>query len=195
MRKIFLFMSLSLDGYFEGPDHDISWHNVDDEFTKLAIEQLKRADTFLWGRRTYQLMEASWPRLAVDPGTSKDNLEIARIMNHTRKIVFSRTLDQVHESAEWTNVKLVRELDLAEIERLKDQPGKDICVGGSNLALSLIKSGLIDEFRFTIVPIIIGTGTPIFAGLRSPLRLELLSIRKFASGNVHVVYRPSNIKA
>ena len=67
MRKVFLFMTLSIDGYFEGPNHDLSWHNVDDEFNKFAIEQLKEADLILFGRRTYQLMEAFWPKAAKDP--------------------------------------------------------------------------------------------------------------------------------
>lgn len=72
-RNLYLFMSLSIDGYFEGPNHDISWHSVDDEFNRFAIEQLKETDLFLWGRRVYQLMEAYWPKAADDPATSKDN--------------------------------------------------------------------------------------------------------------------------
>jgi dihydrofolate reductase len=93
-------MSLSLDGYFEGPNHDISWHNVDDEFNTFAIEQLKETDLFLWGRRIYQLMESYWPKAAEDQTTSADNREIARLMNSTEKIVFSRTLGSVSETKE-----------------------------------------------------------------------------------------------
>jgi dihydrofolate reductase len=91
-------MMLSLDGYFEGPNHDLSWHNVDDEFNKFAIEQLKEADLLLFGRRTYQLMEAYWPKAAKDPAMSKENLEIANLINNANKIVFSRTLDKVEET-------------------------------------------------------------------------------------------------
>ena len=80
-------MTLSLDGYFEGPNHDISWHNINDEFNEFAIEQLKEADLLLFGRRTYQLMEASWPKAADDPAMSKENLEIANLMNNANKIV------------------------------------------------------------------------------------------------------------
>ena len=129
MRKVFLFMTLSIDGYFEGPNHDLSWHNVDDEFNKFAIEQLKEADLILFGRRTYQLMEAFWPKAAKDPTMSKENLEIANLMNNANKIVFSRTLDKVEEKENWRNVKLVHEFDSEEIRRLKEQPGKGIWVG------------------------------------------------------------------
>src|ERR1700719_3914923 len=94
MRKLYLFMSLSIDGYFEGPDHDISWHKVDEEFNKFVIEQLKETDLFLWGRRIYELMEAYWPKAAGYPSTSRDNRAIARLMNGTDKLGFSYTLDK-----------------------------------------------------------------------------------------------------
>lgn len=85
MSKVYLFMSISLDGFFEGPNHDLSWINVDDEFDKFAIEMLKETDLFLWGRRIYQLMEGYWPKAVEDPNTSKDDLEVAGLMNNTYK--------------------------------------------------------------------------------------------------------------
>lgn len=194
MRKVFLFMTLSLDGYFEGPNHDLSWHNVDDEFNKFAIEQLKESDLFLWGRRMYQTMENAWPRAAEDPNTSKDNLEIARLINTTPKIVFSRTLANVEERENWRNIKLIRDFDSGEIKRLKEQPGKGMWVGGSELAISFIKASLIDEFRFMVDPIVIGAGTPIFKGLDSKLKLELINTRAFRSGNVLLYYKPVSSK-
>jgi dihydrofolate reductase len=191
MRNVFLFMSLSIDGYFEGVNHDISWHNVDDELYKFVIEQLREADLFLFGRRTYQLMESFWPKAAKDATMSKENLEIARLINNTKKMVFSRTLDKVEEKENWKNVKLVRAFDPEEIKRLKQQPGKDIVVGGSDLAVSFIKAGLIDEFRFMVNPIVIGDGTPIFKGLGTKLRLQLIKTRTFNSGNVLLYYSPA----
>ncbi len=184
-------MMLSVDGYFEGSNHDISWHNVDDEFNEFAIEQLKEADLLLFGRRTYQLMEASWPKAADDTATSKENLEIADLINNANKIVFSRTLDKVEETENWRNVKLVHEFDPAAIRRLKEQPGKGIWVGGSNLAVSFIKAGLIDEFRFMINPVVMGKGTPIFEGMNGKLNLELVKTRRFDSGNILLCYRPA----
>ena len=190
MRSIHLFVMLSLDGYFEGPNHDLSWHNVDDEFNKYAIEQLRETGLILFGRRTYQLMEGFWPKAAVDPETSLDNQEVARLINNTEKIVFSRTLEGVRETENWRNVKLRRNVDPIEIRRLKEMPGKDIWVGTSDLAVSFIKENLIDEFRFMINPIIVGGGTRIFVDLNRKLDLELTESRKFDSGNVLLCYRP-----
>lgn len=183
-------MLLSLDGYFEGPDHDLSWHNVDDEFNKFAIQQLKETDLYLFGRRIYQNMEAAWPKMAEDSSTSKDNLEIARLINNTPKIVFSKTLKSVKETNNWKNVDLVRVFDPASIRRLKKQPGKDISVGGPNLASSFMKANLVDEFRFVVNPIMIGRGTPLFDGTLDKMRLELVKTRRFDSGNVLLCYRP-----
>ena len=190
MRSIHLFVMLSLDGYFEGPNHDLSWHNVDDEFNKYAIEQLKETGLILFGRRTYQLMEDFWPKAAVDPETSPDDREVARLMNNTEKIVFSRTLEGVRETENWKNVKLRSKVDPVEIRRLKEMPGKDIWVGTSDLAVSFIKESLIDEFRFMVNPVIVGGGTRIFQGLDQRLDLELTKTRRFQSGNMLVYYRP-----
>lgn len=190
MRKLYMFVSLSLDGYFEGPNHDISWHNVDDESNKFAIEMLRKTDLFLWGRRIYQLMEGYWPRTAEAPLTSSDDREIAHLMNSTEKIVFSKTLDRVEETKNWKVTKLVHEFDPKEIRRLKAQPGKEINVGGPDLAMSFMKDGLIDELRFMINPVAIGEGTPIFRGLEKRVKLELLETRKFNSGNILLCYRP-----
>jgi dihydrofolate reductase len=192
MRKVYFHMMLSADGYFEGKDHDISWHNVDAELNKFEIEQLRETDLFLFGRRIYELMEDSWPAMSRDPKVSGDDAEIARLINNTHKIVFSRTLDKVEEKENWRNVRLVHELDPEEIRRLKNQPGKSISVGGSDLALSFIRSGLIDEFRFTITPAAIGQGTKIFEGLGSRLNLELKKTRRFESGNMLLYYIPAN---
>lgn len=192
MRKIYLFLSLSLDGYFEGSNHDLSWHNVDDEVIKFAIQQLKETDLYLWGRRIYQNMEAVWPKMAVDPSASKDSLEIARLLNNTPKIVFSRTLKSVKETKNWKNVELVRELDLEGIRRLKRQAGKDIGVGGPNLALALVKAGLVDEFRFMMVPVLIGRGTSISEGMLGKTELEFVKTRRFDSGNLLLYYRPNS---
>jgi dihydrofolate reductase len=190
MRKLYMFISLSLDGYFEGPNHDISWHNVDSETNKFAIEMLRSTDLFLWGRRIYQLMEGYWPRAAEDPSASSDDREIARLMNNTEKIVFSKTLDRVEETKNWRVTKLVHEFDPKEIRRLKAQPGKEINVGGPALATSFMKDGLIDELRFMINPVAIGEGTPAFRGLERRVKLELLEMRKFSSGNILLCYRP-----
>lgn len=191
-RNVYLFISLSLDGYFEGPNHDISWHlpHVDDQLNRFAIEQLRETDLFLWGRRIYQLMESYWPNAAEDPTTSPDNREIARLINNTEKIVFSRTLDGVSETGSWRSVKLARTFDPAEIRRLKNQSGKDISVGGPNVARSFMEAALIDELRLMIFPVAIGRGSTIFQGMEGKLNFELTKTRRFDSGNLLLYYSP-----
>jgi dihydrofolate reductase len=190
VRKIYVFMSLSLDGCFEGRDHDLSWHNVDDEFNKYAVGLLSDTDLFLYGRRTYELMESFWPGAADDATMSQDNLEIARLLNHTPKIVYSRTLERVEEKKNWTNVRLENDFDPATIRRLKNEPGKAIGAGGSELAVTLLRAALIDECIFMMTPVVVGAGTPIFKGLDRSLELELIGSRTFKSGNVMLQYRP-----
>jgi dihydrofolate reductase len=191
MRKIYMFMMLSLDGFFEGPNHDLSWHNVDQEFNKFAIEQMNEIDLILFGRRMYQLMEGFWPDAVNNPKMSKEDHEVARLMNNINKIVFSKTLDKVEERENWKNVRLVKKFDPDEITRLKAQPGKDMWIGGSELAISFIKYGLIDEFRFMINPVVIGAGITIFKGIDKKLNLELIKARTFNSGNLLLYYRPA----
>ena len=190
MRRLFMFMSASLDGFFEGLNHDITWHHVDEETNKFAIGQLRESDTILFGRRTYQLFEDFWPRAAEDPTMSEDNLEIARLINNMNKIVFSKTLPGVEEKKNWKNVRLVREVNPEEINRWKQEPGKNLNVGGNNLAVSLAQNGLIDEFRIMVNPIALGKGTLLLHGIDEKLNLKLLSTRTFKSGNVLLCYEP-----
>lgn len=196
MRKIRLFMMVSLDGYFEGPNHDISWHTVDDEFNEFAIAQMKEAGTIFFGRLTYQLFESFWPKAEADPSTTKDNREIANLINHMEKYVFSTTLKEVKEQEYWKNVHLMNKVDKEEIMRIKGMPGKDIWIGGSSdLTVSLIRLNLLDEIRVMVSPTIIGAGKPFLHGLDGRLRLKLLGTREFKSGNVLLTYRPEQFPA
>ena len=190
MRKVYVYMMLSIDGYFEGRDHDISWHNVDEELNEFNVDLLSDADFFIFGRRTYQLMESFWPQASNDPTMSESERKIAHLLNHTPKIVYSKTLDGVQEQANWKNVELKNTFDPEEIRRLKAMPGKSMWVGGSDLAVTFLKSGLIDECIFTVSPVVIGAGTPIFKGIDRRHKFELLGSRTFKSGNVQHRYRP-----
>jgi dihydrofolate reductase len=183
MRKVFLFNMTTLDGYFEGPNQDISWHNVDEEFNEFAIEQLNEVDTLLFGRVTYQGMASYWPtELAIS-----DDPEVAGLMNSLPKVVFSKTLDK----AEWNNSKLVKENVTEEVLKLKQQPGKDIAIfGSSDLAVTLAEHGLIDEYRLIVNPVFLGGGTPLLNGIKEKLNLKLFNTRIFKSGNVLLYYAP-----
>lgn len=191
MRKLFTFMSVSLNGFFEGPNHDLSWTNVDEEFNRFAIDQLRRVDTILFGRRSYQDFEDYWPNAAKDPNTSSDNLEIANLINNMNKVVFSRTLPSVAEKENWRNVKLIRDVHADEIKRWKEQPGKDMFAVSNGLIVSLAKKGLIDEFQIMVDPIVLGKGTPLFEGITDQLSLRLTQTRTFKSGNVLLTYEPA----
>jgi dihydrofolate reductase len=175
---------LTLDGFFEGPNRDISWHNVDAEFNEFAVEQLGTTDLLLFGRVTYELMASYWPTQAA----LKDDPIVALIMNSIAKIVFSTTL----QKADWNNTRLVKQRIPEEVTKLKEQPGKDIAIfGSSDLATSLIPSNLIDEFRLIINPVVLGKGKPLFAGLQEQLPMKLLKTRLFRSGNILLSYAPT----
>ena len=183
MRKVFLFMMVTLDGFFEGPDHEIDWHNVDEEFNDFAIDQLNEVDALLFGRVTYEGMASYWPtQLAIE-----DDPIIAGKMNAVPKIVFSRTLDK----AEWNNSRLVKENVAEEVLQLKQQQGRDLAIFGSaNLTMSLLQMGLIDELRLMVNPVVLGKGRPLFTGIQDKLNLRLLKTRVFRSGNVLLYYQP-----
>jgi dihydrofolate reductase len=182
MRKIFVFIMASLDGFFEGPDHELDWHNVDAEFNEFAAGQLNEIDTLLFGWKTYDLMAGYWPS---EPGKQESPV-IADKMNEMQKITFSRKERKV----EWENTRLVKDNVGWEIMKLKNQPGKDIAIfGSSNLCVSLIQMGLIDEFRIMMNPVVLGRGHTLFNGLHDKLNLKLLKTRNFNSGNVLLYYQ------
>jgi len=183
MRKVFLFNMITLDGFFEGPNQDISWHHVDEEFNEFAINQLNEIDMLLFGRVTYQGMASYWP---TEFAISNDPI-VAGLMNNLPKIVFSKTLDK----AEWNNTKLVNDNAAEEISTLKQQSGKDIAIFGSSaLAVTLAERGLIDEYRIIVNPVVLGGGTPLLKGIKDKLNLKLLKTRTFKSGNVLLYYVP-----
>jgi dihydrofolate reductase len=174
---------ITLDGLFEGPDRDITWHRVDEEFNDFAIKQLRSADGLMFGRLTYELMAAYWPTAEA----LGDDPVVAGLMNEMPKVVASRTLDKVS----WNNSSLVKEDITGEISRLKAQPGKDFLVFGSaDLARTLLQEHLIDEIRVIIAPLVLGGGSPLFQEVRQPLQLKLLSKRVFKNGNVLLTYEP-----
>ena len=176
---------ISLDGFFEGPGREIDWHNVDEEFNETAAKFLDSVDTLIFGRITYELMAGYWP---TDLALTDDPV-IAGKMNSLAKIVFSKSL----EKAEWNNTRLIKDNIIDEVTRLKKEPGKNIAIfGSSDLALTFIPSGLIDEFRVIVNPVILGKGRTLLAGLDTRLTLNLLETKTFKSGNVLLSYAPSN---
>lgn len=185
MRKLYAFNMVTLDGFFEGENHDISWHDVDEEFNQFAIDQLNSIDTLLFGRVTYQLMSSYWST----PDAIKNDSVVAGHMNRTPKIVISRTLEKV----DWNNTRLLKDHVVEEITKLKQQPGKDIAVFGSaNLLATLMQADLVDEHRIMVNPVILGKGTPLFKSSKDKLDLKLVKTRTFGNGNVLLCYQPAS---
>ena len=186
MRKVNVFNFITLNGYFQGPNGDISWHrHVSDESeeSEYAAEGLKSGSTLLFGRVTYQMMASYWPT----PDAMKNAPMMAEGMNNADKIVFSRTL----KKAEWKNTRLVKDNIVEEIKKLKQTPGKDMTILGSGSILTqLAEEGLIDEYQFMVDPVALGDGTPLFKNIRRPLNLQLTATRTFKSGSVLLSYQP-----
>lgn len=173
---------VSLDGFFEGPDKELDWHIVDSEFNQYSREFLDSVDTLLFGRVTYELMAGYWP----SEHAVKNDALIATPMNSLKKLVASRSLKQ----ADWNNTEIIGSNVENEIRKLKQQPGKDIAIfGSSDLAVTLIKNGLIDEYRITVSPVVLGGGKRLFEGLNERLRLQLIDTKVFHSGNVVLYYQ------
>jgi dihydrofolate reductase len=184
MRKVIMFNLITLDGYFEGLNKDITWHQVDDEFNEFAIEQLSKTDGLIFGRVTYQLMAAYWPT----PMAVENDPIVAGKMNSLPKFVFSKTL----EKADWNNTQLIKGDAVEELKKLKQQPGKDLFIFGSaNLSSTFTENGLIDEYRIMVNPIVLGAGNPLFKGNGEMLKLKLLNTKTFGNGNMLLYYQPS----
>jgi dihydrofolate reductase len=181
MKKVIFQMSVSLDGYIEGPHREIDWHLVDDEFNAYSIEMLEAADVLIMGRKTYELMASAWP-----DDTENDSV-VKEKMNSTPKLVFSRTL----KSVEWQNSRLATGSIAEEVWRLKEVPGDGLLpVGGSDLAASFLEEGLMDELHIILTPVVLGGGKTVFDGITQRYPLKLLSMQQFKSGNVVLVYEP-----
>jgi dihydrofolate reductase len=179
LRKLIWMMSISVDGFFEGPDHELDWQIVDDELHRHFNEELSAMGAFLDGRVTYELMADFWPTADADPASTGPMTEFARIWRDMPKIVYSRTL----ERADW-NTTVVRDVVAEEVMELKAQPGGDLVVGGADLAGAFMRLDLIDEYRLYVHPVVIGRGRPAFQPSDSRTRLRLDETRTFGSGVV-----------
>jgi dihydrofolate reductase len=176
-------MSVSLDGFVEAPSRSLDWVLIDEELHSFFNDEARKMSAFLYGRRLYQLMVDYWPTAETDPSATPAMLEFARIWRDKPKIVLSKTLERV----EW-NSRLVGDGAAKEVARLKAKAGFDMDVGGPTTASTLMRVGLIDEYRLFVHPVILGAGTPFFPALDDPVGLTLLETRTFASGVVYLRY-------
>ena len=177
-RKIKLDLAVSLDGFIEGKDGEIDWCIMDDEMD--FIQFLNQIDTILYGRKSYEL----WGQFTPDDESSKVEKELWEAVHSKNKYVFSRT-----QKGNDQNVIFVNDQIHKEVKQLKSKPGKDIWLyGGSSLITSFIELGLVDEFRLSVHPVVLGGGKPLFANIKERLNLKLVDTKVFSSGVVQLTY-------
>jgi dihydrofolate reductase len=183
MGKLTVFNFATLNGYFEGPNRDLSWHKHGAEENEYAGEMLKSGNTLLFGRVTYEMMASYWPT----PNAIKNDPIVAEGMNSADKIVFSRTL----KKADWSNTTVVKDNIEEEIKKRKQMPGKNMTLLGSGSILTqFAEQGLIDEYQIMVDPVVLGDGTSMFKGIKDKLDLKLTMTRTFKSGVVLLCYQP-----
>jgi dihydrofolate reductase len=187
MRKLFLHMFLSVDGYFEGPEKDLGWSQrvaLDEDYQTYSNQLLCSVDAMLIGRKVYDLFASYWPE-AEKINQHPAQLEAARLLNEMPKYVVSKKL----KVAEWQNSHIIRNDIIKSIKKLKRQAGKDIVVfGGAELVNSLLAHQLIDEYRLVIHPVILGNGRKLF---NSPMKekLKLVDEKRFKSGAILLSFK------
>ena len=185
MRKLTVFNSVSVDGYFCTADGEMSvFHQDDPEWNEFVSGNAGGNGTLLFGRITYQMMASFWPT----PMAAQMMPEVAAGMNRMPKYVFSRSLDHV----DWENTTLLKGDLIEEVGKLKQQDGPDIVILGSgDVVAQLAEAGLIDEFQVVVNPVALGAGRTMFEGVDSPIALRLIHSRTFANGNVVLCYQPA----
>ncbi|MFK9090816.1 dihydrofolate reductase family protein [Bacillus salipaludis] len=177
-RKIILDLAVTLDGFIEGPKGEVDWCIMDSDmgFTNF----LNQIDTILYGRKSYDLWGQYTPKTE-DSDTEK---EIWKIVHSKEKYVFSRTQKRTDNEAIFINDNI-----LEEVNELKNKPGKDIWLyGGASLITTFINLGLVDEFRLSVHPVILGNGKPLFNNIKQRLNLKLVNTRTFSSGVVQLTF-------
>jgi dihydrofolate reductase len=181
MRKLIAAINMTLDGFC---DHTAMI--ADEEIHQHYNELLSNADTLIYGRITYQLMESYWPSVVKNPTGNKPMDEFAVLIDNISKIVFSRTLKNV----DWKNTKLKKEVIKEEILELKQQAGKNILVGSPSLIVALTQLDLIDEYQLSVQPTVLGSGLPLFKNLKDRVNLKFLKTKTFGCGAVTLYYEP-----
>jgi len=182
MRKLIYSMTVSLDGYIASPDGVIDWSVPDEELFRFHHQQVREIGVHLCGRRLYETM-VYWETVEESP-LAAEQVGFAQTWKALPKVVFSTTLQSVVG-----NTRLARDGVGEEVSRLKEQPGKNIAVGGAGLARACMKLELIDEWRLFVSPVLLGGGTPYFPTLDNRTNLELVETKTFGSRVVYLRYK------
>lgn len=189
MRKLILSIQTSLDGFIEGPDGDMSWvPTQDDELWDDLFNMLEDVDLFVMGRGMYKDYRNYWVNALTDPKATPNEVKYARLADRTPHIVFSKTL---HDPL-WANTTVLPGSIVDTIRHLKQQSGKSIqIVAGAQFATTLMNSGLVDEYRLNILPIMVTKGKSIYRDLTAQRPLRLLTSHITKAGVIIARYVPS----
>ncbi len=184
MRKLIAAMNMTLDGFC---NHTAMI--ADEEIHQHYNELLLDADTLIYGRITYQLMESYWPSVVKNPTGNKPADEFAVLIDNISKIVYSRTLKNV----DWKNTTLKKEIikeEVLELKQSRSGGSKNIIVGSPGLIVAFTQLGLIDEYQLGLQPTVIGSGLPLFKNIKERINLKLLKTKAFACGALALYYEP-----
>ena len=185
MRHLIFFMHTSLDGFVAGPNGEMDWIKVDEAMFDFVATMTNLADTALYGRVTYEMMQSYWPNAGDAPNASKHDKEHAAWYNNVSKVVLSTTLRETGLN----NTKVIGSRISANINEVKQRKGKNILIFGSPRASqSLLNEGLIDEFWLFVNPIILGKGMPLFKDITGTSTLKFVEAKTFASGVIALHY-------
>ena len=179
-------MHSSLDGFVAGSNGEMDWITVDDELFDFVTTMTDQADTALYGRVTYQMMEAYWPTAGDQPNASRHDKEHSIWYKNVAKVVLSKTLNETG----LLNTKVISDNLSENINKIKQQSGKNILIFGSpGASHSLLNAGLVDEFWIFVNPILLGQGFPLFKNVPKLIKLRLLDTKTFTSGVIALHYR------
>lgn len=177
-RRIILDLAVTLDGFIEGKNGEVDWCIIDPDMG--FIDFLNQIDTILYGRKSYDL----WGQYIPKNEDSDTEKEIWKLVHSKEKYVFSRTQKETNTQAIFINDNI-----LEEVNKLKKKSGKDIWLyGGASLITTFINLGLVDEFRLSIHPVVLGEGKPLFIDIKKRINLKMVNTRTFSSGVVQIIY-------
>jgi len=185
MRNLIFFMHTSLDGFVAGPNGEMNWIHVDDDMFDFVATMTDKADTALYGRVTYDMMQSYWPTAGEQPNASKHDKEHSAWYKKVSKIVLSKTITE--KGLE--NTTVISDQLADNINKIKKLDGKNILIFGSPSAShSLMSHGLVDEFWLFVNPVLIGKGMPLFKDVTETIKLKLIETKTFSSGVIALHY-------
>jgi dihydrofolate reductase len=185
MRKLILVVHISLDGFVAGTKGELDAFDASEENLEFVCKLTEEADTALFGRISYQLLDSYWPTAGNSPNATKGEIAYSNWYNNAKKIVFSKTMTEDNLS----NTTIISENISNEIIKIREQPGKNILIFGSpSASQSLMQLDLVDSYWIFVNPIIFGAGIPLFAGRTNKIKLKLLTAKQFSNGEIALNY-------